>query len=295
MRIAVALSEEWIAVIVRMTTPALRIRAGLCSGAGRSRADACVPERPEQGVMMPAFCKGAPRPTCLKLLQASQEQTEINDIQRGRARSVCCAAERAISTPKRRCQADIFKLGMTVPLPKARIRRLPKPWIRSTSSRAGPAIEQQVKSWGIDCIGSGCFQDRRVERGTDSPCHLWRDGGGEPRTGSSAASAGAVRRIPAPRDIPRPQSVESQCLWRYRMLYAGRAGAAQRHGFPICMGASIDGTRCGDGAGPRVFAQERSGHQGQHVFPAGLTGVASASSNQSNITILILDQIPLPA
>ena len=162
MRIAVALSEEMdLPVIVRMTTRIAHSRGFVQRREADRVQTRAYQKDPSKYVMMPAFAKGRRVNLFERLarLQAFSEQTEINDIQKGQGKiGVLCSGTCYQYAKEALPEADIFKLGMTVPLPKARIQAFAKTVdTLYVIEELEPAIEQQVKSWGIDCIGSEVF------------------------------------------------------------------------------------------------------------------------------------------
>lgn len=296
MRVAVALSEEMdLPVIVRMTTRISHSRGFVERREAEKAAMRPYQKNPSKYVMMPAFAKGRRASLFERMarVQAFSDQTEINCLQKGGGKiGVLCSGTCYQYAKEALPQADILKLGMTVPLPRVRIEAFAKTVdTLYIIEELEPAIEQQVRSWGIDCIGSEVFP----KIGELSVAQIRHAIYGE------VVSANQAQDLP-----PRPPALCAGCPHRatFRVLNQLKANVFGDIGCytlgalaplnamdsTICMGASIGMAHGAERAQGREFSRKSVAVIGDSTFfHSGLTGLASAAYNQSNITILVLD------
>ena len=246
-------------------------------------------------VMAPAGAR--PRHVILekRLLELADyaEETEVNREElRDKSIGVVCSGAAYQYVREALPQASVFKLGMVNPLPQHRLRAFAAAVdALYVVEELDPFVEQQLKSWGIDCKGKELFSPL----GEIFPFHI------------KAALGGATAEVPqeTPGLPPRPPVLCAGCPHRatfaaVKKLKApvmGDIGCYTLAAGPplsgidttVCMGASITmahGLAKAQGdAGVKPLAV-----LGESTFiHSGITGLINVVYNQANVTVVILD------
>ena len=254
-------------------------------------------KNPAKWVMMPAFAK--PR----RLVQLDRidklrqwvETCPYNEVIEGKGTvGVVCAGAAYQHVAEALPDASIFKLGVTWPLPAAALRDF------ADSVEAVYVVEE----------GSEYLKDAVRACGvpvSDTPCPLPRAGELSPGLVRAAFGLEQPSHAPAATDLPgRPPALCPGCphrlvfkeLSRMRAIVTGDIGcytlAAYEPLYAIetceCMGASVSSIHGFN----KALGQDSEGKTvavlGDSTFMhSGMTGLANIAYNQSNSTVIILD------
>ena len=297
-KLAYALSEEFdTPVLLKMCTRVSHSQS-VVETAGRAQA----PERPyekniEKYVMMPGMAKRR-HPIVeerTKKLAAWAEDAEINRVEEGSGKLGIITSSTSYQYVKEvfGTEASILKLGMVHPLPEKKIRD----FAASVGElivveELDPVIEDQCRAWGLAVSGKDKF----------------------PLLGEFSQSlvAGAMGKATPPfakieDEIPnRPPVMCAGCPHR-GLFYAlkknkcvvlgdigcytlGAVAPLSAMEMTLCMGASISATHGFAKAGGKEAEERTVAVIGDSTFMhSGMTGLANIAYNQSNATVIILD------
>ena len=296
MALAAELSEAFdIPVIVRMTTRIAHSRGFVELGGKASVGPKGYRKDASKYVMMPANAI-IRKKSLLQRMQALStyaEKTPANRIEkRDGSIGVICSGICYQYVREALPHADIFHLGLVHPLPRQAIVDFSKTvQTLYVVEELESYLEQQIKSWGIKCIGSEIFSK------------------------SGELSIASIRKavlnesleMDMEKDLPpRPPVLCAGCphravFYMLKKLNAtvfgdigcytlGAVAPLNAMDTTICMGASI-GMACGaELALGQEFARKSVAVIGDSTFfHSGLSGLASAAYNKANITVMILD------
>ena len=297
-KLAYALSEEFdTPVLLKMCTRVSHSQS-VVETAGRAQA----PERPyekniEKYVMMPGMAKRR-HPIVeerTKKLAAWAEDAEINRIEEGSGKLGIITSSTSYQYVKEvfGTEASILKLGMVHPLPEKKIRAFAASVEELiVVEELDPVIEDQCRAWGLAVSGKDKF----------------------PLLGEFSQSlvAGAMGKATPPfakieDEIPnRPPVMCAGCPHRGH-FYAlkknkcvvlgvigcytlGAVAPLSAMEMTLCMGASISATHGFAKAGGKEAEERTVAVIGDSTFMhSGMTGLANIAYNQSNATVIILD------
>ena len=151
-------------------------------------------------------------------------------------------------------EASVLKLGMVNPLPRKLIEDFAsKVDTLYIVEELDPVIEEQVKSWGIECTGQRSDPEA---------------GPGPQRAGKGAGKAAdPLSGMSAQERILCAEQAENARGRRYRLLYAGRSGAAERDRYDHVHGLQYLYTaRDGKGKGQRLHKELGGSDRGFHIY-----------------------------
>ena len=297
-KLAYALSEEFdTPVLLKMCTRVSHSQS-VVETAGRAQA----PERPyekniEKYVMMPGMAKRR-HPIVeerTKKLAAWAEDAEINRVEEGSGKLGIITSSTSYQYVKEvfGTEASILKLGMVHPLPEKKIRAFAASVEELiVVEELDPVIEDQCRAWGLAVSGKDKF----------------------PLLGEFSQSlvAGAMGKATPPfakieDEIPnRPPVMCAGCPHR-GLFYAlkknkcvvlgdigcytlGAVAPLSAMEMTLCMGASISATHGFAKAGGKEAEERTVAVIGDSTFMhSGMTGLANIAYNQSNATVIILD------
>ena len=283
-------------VIVRLTTRISHARGFVALGDQVENFEKDYEKQPAKYIMMPGYARGR-KVDLLKRIEAAKklsDSTELNRIEAGDGKvGVICSGVCYQYVKEALPHASILKLGMVYPLPEQKIRdfaaSVEKLYV---VEELEPYIQRYVESLGIEGIGDQVFGKagelsanlvRQVVEGVDAPT------------------------LPDVKDLPpRPPALCAGCphrgvfyvLKKMGLTVFGDIGCYTLGATPplgamdttICMGASISMAHGAEKAKGRDFARKSLAIIGDSTFfHSGMTGLATASYNKSNITVLIVD------
>lgn len=228
-------------------------------------------------------------------LAAYAETAEINrEEYRGRAVGVVCSGAVYQYVREALPDASVFKLGMVYPLPEKRLRAfaagVDKLYV---IEELDPFVEQQLKSWGIECVGKEKFS----LLGEIFPQNI------------EAALTNLVREIPSetPKIPARPPVLCAGCphraafvaIKKLKLPVTGDIGCYTLAASPplsaidttVCMGASITMAHgMAKAQGADAASKQPVAVLGESTFiHSGVTGLINAVYNQADITVVVLD------
>lgn len=246
-------------------------------------------------VMMPAFAR-ARKASLLDRIKKAEEYSEnsgFNRVEKGDGKiGIVCSGACYLYVKEALPDADILKIGMSYPLPENLIKDFAKNYDKVyVVEEQEPVYQKQLEAWGIKCVGHEIFP----RMGEFSPTII------------KSAIEGSITLSQAEADLPiRPPVLCPGCPHRaaYYVMNKlkltafgdigcytlGAAAPLSALDSTICMGASIGMAHGAELARGREFAKKSVAVIGDSTFMhSGLTGIASASYNNGNITVLILD------
>lgn len=293
-KLAFELSEKYdTPVLLRMTTR-------VCHGKGivdlherLSLEPGQFEKNPQKFVMIPAYARKRHEVVMTRLQQLEtcaetcpMNRVEMRDAEIGVVTSGISYQYTREALPK----ASIFKLGMSFPLPLQSLKKFAQS-VKTlyVIEELEPIFEEQMQAAGIAVIGKECF----------------------PRTGELSpetirACLKTSSNIPAPvADLPnRPPVMCAGCphrgmfhiLKKLKVVVSGDIGCYTLSALPplaamdtcVCMGASVGIAQGLQHAG--TSKKPVVGVLGDSTFlHSGIPGLVNAVYNQSNITLIILD------
>lgn len=291
------LSEQLdLPVIVRLTTRISHARGFVTAGEQKAIEQKDYVKQPAKYVMMPGYARGR-KVELLKRIEnakAVSEACEWNRVEMGDPSvGVICSGVCYQYVKEALPKASVLKLGMVYPMPDEKIKafasRVDKLYV---VEEVEPYLERYVKSLGLSCIGEEAFPKagelsaqivKQVVEGADTPA------------------------LPEMKDLPpRPPALCPGCphrgvfytLKKMGVTVFGDIGCYTLGATPplgaidttICMGASISMAHGAEKSRGREFARQSLAIIGDSTFfHSGMTGLATASYNKSNITVLIVD------
>ena len=283
-------------VIVRLTTRISHARGFVELGDQVKDFEKEYTKQPAKYIMMPGYARGR-KVDLLKRIKAAQQlsdETELNRIEPGDSKvGVICSGVCYQYVKEALPQASVLKLGMVYPLPEQKIREFAASVEKLyVVEELEPYIQRYVESLGIECIGDQVFGKagelsanivKQVVEGAEAPA------------------------LPDVKDLPpRPPALCAGCphrgvfyvLKKMGVTVFGDIGCYTLGATPplgamdttICMGASISMAHGAEKAKGREFAKKSLAIIGDSTFfHSGMTGLATASYNKSDITVLIVD------
>ena len=205
-------------------------------------------------VMVPQYARLRNRLVLERLqrLRARAEESPLNILEAGTA-DVGIIASGVAYTYAREAfpKAWFLKLGMSHPLPYRKVARLFQQVSRvAVVEELDPFIEEQIRALGLPVIGKEAipadgeldqdvvfralepFLARRPPRRRRPvfPAGAASRGHAAARRRSARAPARALPGLHAPLGVHRPAASQADTHGRHRLLHAGRAAAAARHG-----------------------------------------------------------------
>lgn len=293
-KIAFSISEEFDTPVLLKTCTRVAHTQSLVETGERIQVKGEYRQNPEKYVMVPAMAKQK-HPIVEERLDALRQysnHTPMNFIDEGSDNSKGFIADSTSYQYIKEVFGDKFpvlKIGMVYPLPDEKI----KAFADSVDEiiiceELGPFIETQVKALGVDCVGKEIFSsvDEFSQRTIAQALKLKVDNG-----------------VKFPENIPnRPPTLCSGCphrgifytLKKLRLNVFGDIGCYTLGMQPplgalhtaLCMGASVSGLHgFYKGGGKDSVAVI-----GDSTFiHSGITGLIDISYNQSNSTVIILD------
>ena len=162
MKLAFQLSEEYDTPMIVRTTTRLSHSQGVVTLEDRVVPEDAVYERnPAKFVMMPGNAKGRHVYVEERLKKMAEDacSMSINRVEMGDTKIGFIASGIAYQYVKEACpDASVLKLGMVHPLPKKLIEDFAsKVETLYIFEELEPVFEEQIKSWGIKCIGKELF------------------------------------------------------------------------------------------------------------------------------------------
>ena len=293
---AFTLSEELdMPVILRMSTRISHART-IVETTGQEPAELKVYQKnPQKYVMMPAMARNRKLSLFERLAQAEavSDSQEFNRIEAGDPKmGIVCSGACYQYVKEALPQASVLKIGMPYPLPKKMIQEFSKQVEKLyVIEELEPVLEQGIRAMGIDCIGQELFK-KFGEYSSEMVKQVLL---------GKTASTALVENLPVrpPVLCPGcPHRASYYVLNKLQVTAFGDIGCYTLGAMAplgsldstICMGASIGMAHGASLARGKEFAKKSVAVIGDSTFMhSGLTGIASASYNQGNITVLILD------
>lgn len=293
---AFTLSEELdMPVILRMSTRISHART-IVETTGQEPAELkAYLKNPQKYVMMPAMARNRKLSLFERLAQAEavSDSQEFNRIEAGDPKmGIVCSGACYQYVKEALPQASVLKIGMPYPLPKKMIQEFSKQVEKLyVIEELEPVLEQGIRAMGIDCIGQELFK-KFGEYSSEMVKQVLL---------GKTASTAPVENLPVrpPVLCPGcPHRASYYVLNKLQVTAFGDIGCYTLGAMAplgsldstICMGASIGMAHGASLARGKEFAKKSVAVIGDSTFMhSGLTGIASASYNQGNITVLILD------
>ncbi len=293
---AVELSEAFdIPVIVRLTTRIAHSRGFVV----RRETDKATPKSYQKNaskyVMMPSNAIERKKSLLLRqeALSGFAETSLANTVEKGDGIiGVICSGICYEYVKEALLRADIFHIGIVNPLPKKAVTDFAKTvQTLYVVEEQESYMEQQIKSWGIGCIGSEVFsklgelsvsQIRKAVLGENVEVQL--ELGLPPRP--PVLCAGCPHRAV----FYLLKKLKATVFGDIGCYTLGAVAPLNSMDTTICMGASIGTAHGAELAMGREFARNSVAVIGDSTFfHSGLSGLASAAYNLANTTVLILD------
>ncbi|MDL2225328.1 indolepyruvate ferredoxin oxidoreductase subunit alpha [Eubacteriales bacterium OttesenSCG-928-M02] len=294
-RLAFLLSESCdIPVIVRMTTRIAHTRGLVQRREGEQPALLGYEKRPEKYVMMPNNAR--PRKHALmenlERVKAFAREHNINRVEEGDSAGFVCAGGVYQYVKEARPNASILKLGMPYPLLEEEV----KAFCRGKAplyvvEELEPVLEMQLNTLGLFPEGKEIFS-KYGEYSTKS-IQMALDGEMD-----TMAEASQLPNRPPVLCPGCPHRSVYSVVKKLGLTAFGDIGCYTLGANPplgaldttICMGASIGMAHGAALARGEDFAQKSIAVIGDSTFfHSGLDGLASAVYNNSNVTVLVLD------
>ena len=296
-KLAPQLSEQLdMPVIVRLTTRISHTRGFVEQGEKAAAETKEYKKQSAKYIMMPGYARGRKVDLIARMKKAAQysDDTDLNGVEKGDGKvGVICSGICYQYVKEALPEASILKLGMVYPLPEAKIREFAKSVeTLYVVEELEPYIQRYVESLGIACIGEEVFP-----KAGELSSRMIR----QIVLGEQAPSLPNVQNLP-----PRPPALCAGCphrgvfyvLKKMNLTVFGDIGCYTLGATPplgamdttICMGASISMAHGAEKSRGREFAKRSLAVIGDSTFfHSGMTGLATASYNKSNITVLIVD------
>ena len=283
-------------MIVRLTTRISHTRGFVEQGEKAAAETKEYTKQPAKYIMMPGYARGRKVDLMARMKKAAQysDETDLNRVEKGNGKvGVICSGICYQYVKEALPEASILKLGMVYPLPEAKIREFAKSVeTLYVVEELEPYIQRYVESLGIACIGEEVFP-----KAGELSSRMIR----QIVLGEQAPSLPNVQNLP-----PRPPALCAGCphrgvfyvLKKMNLTVFGDIGCYTLGATPplgamdttICMGASISMAHGAEKSRGREFAKRSLAVIGDSTFfHSGMTGLATASYNKSNITVLIVD------
>ncbi len=296
MKLAYEISEKYdTPVILRTTTKLAHSQSAVTPGERVVPADREYTRQVGKYVMMPASAIGRHVVVEERELRLAEDASAmaLNRVEKGNGKIGFITSGVAYQYVKEVCpEADVLKLGMVNPLP----RRLIEEFAKSVETlyifeELEPVIEEQVRSWGIPCLGKSLF----TKQGEYSANLLRRVLTGVDHAVFEKADAPARPPILCP---GCPHRSTFSVLNKLKIHAAGDIGCYTLGAVAplsvidttICMGSGISILHGIEKAKGKEFIKNWVAVIGDSTFlHTGVNSLINMAYNKSSATVLILD------
>ena len=293
---AFSLSEELdMPVILRMSTRISHART-MVETTGYEPAELKeYHKNPQKYVMMPAMARGRKLSLFERLAKAEEfsDSGEVNRMEMGdSSMGIVCSGACYQYVKEALPKASVLKIGMPYPMPKKMVQEFSEKVEKLyVIEELEPVLETNIKAMGIACVGAELFK----KFGEYSAAMIKKVMLGEKNETQPVENLPIRPPVLCP---GCPHRASYYVLNKLNVTAFGDIGCYTLGAMAplgsldstICMGASIGMAHGASLARGRDFAKKSVAVIGDSTFMhSGLTGIASASYNQGNITVLVLD------